>query len=479
MTRGKKLLILLSVLVITAVCVVLVIHFAGGGSDKKSTELSVIDTADIQSISWVYNGDTYKLLPDDEGFWYIDGQKELDLESTAVTGMVSLISNFYAQKKVAEDFADESTYGFDKSELTVTVKTAESEKSFTLGNFNETAGYYYLKSSDSPVLWYVDSQLRSSFCVDSLDLVEQEHIPAASVEYKDVGLITVKSDGVKYTIKPVSVDDDVLFTLEDSDIELDQDIVHEMIDIFKNIPWASTEAVDVRSDDLDKYGLDLPLVSFAMTYTYETDDTESETGSDGEYPKKRITETSELLIGTETPREHENDDRIVYAMLSGGKNVYTLKQSSAESFTINYPEALYDLTIIKPDTSNITELNVRFKGNTYNITSKEAKTEGSESLNVEYYLNSNVIDLNEFIDLLGSFDAISVSDEDIKNPGDELISFTLKDLNGHTQSVTIYEMPSDNSSAAVSVDGKINRTADYIKCDNISDAFRDALAGIS
>ncbi len=480
MSRGKKLLILLAALAVTAACVILVVHFVGGGSENDSTELSVVDTADILSVSWVYDGDTFKLLPDDEGFWYIDGQRELDLDSTTVTGMVSLVSNLYAQKKVADDISDDKTYGFDKSELTVTVKTADSDKTFTLGDYNETAGYYYLKSSDSSSLWYVDSQLNNLFCVDSLDLVKRESLP--SIEYTDVGYITIKDDSGEYNIRAEKKEDDVIFALENNDTYLDQSVIKNLISSFDNISWSGVEAIDIKASDLGKYGLDKPILSFAMTYTYQTEDTEAETGSDGEYPTKSITETSELILGTQAPREHEDDERIIYAMLSGGKNVYTLSQSIADQFVINYPDGLFEKSIVKVDTGDLTSLTVKYKGETYTVTTEIETAESDDSTaeeNKVFMLDGNQIDLDSFIDLLSSFESTEIKDKELKNYGDEIISIILTDGKDNTQSIAIYELPSDSSSCAVSVDGSLKRLADYIDCDNIADSFRDALVSIN
>ena len=486
MSRGKKLLILIAVLAVAVAAVVLVIHFAGNSdSGNDSAELSVVDTDDIESVKWTYEGNTYRLVPDEEdSLWMVAGMEELDLDPSTVTNMVSVVSNLYAQKEVAKEISDDAAYGFDDPEIIVTVKTGESETTFTLGNFNETAGYYYLKSSESQSLWYVDSQLHSAFAADALDLVKRESLP--TIETGDVAVINISYKGTNYQLENNSSDADdaentAHFTIEGSDIVIDNSIVSNMISTFDNISWTSVSAIDASNADLNKYGLDEPQLTFSMTYSYESEDTEAETDDDGNYPTKTLVETSELLIGNIADADNEDESIEYYAMLKNGKNIYTIAEATADTFLIDYPTDLYNKTVIEFDASDITALSVTYKNTVYDITvnSEESIDEyGSETTATIYKLDGKTIDLDEFISFITSLKAKSISDNIIKNIGDTVIAVSLTGADGDSDGIVLYEMPDDTSACAVQVNGITRMTADYIDCDNIADAFRDALAGI-
>ena len=487
MSRGKKLLILLAVLAVVIAGVLLVIHFAGkSDSGSTSNKLSVVDTEDIKSVKWTYEDKTFELVPDgDDDMWIVSGMEDLDIDPSAATNMVSVVSNLYAQKEVAKEISDEAAYGFDAPEVIVVVKTDAGETTLTLGNFNETAGYYYLKSSESASLWYVDSQLHSAFAAGALDLVKRESLP--SIESGDVSFVSISNKDKEYQLEnDVSgADDDagaaVNFTLKGSDIKIDNTVVSGMVTAFDNISWSKVVSVDAKSADLSEYGLDKPQLTFSMTYSYETEDVEAPTGEDGKYPMQTLTETSELLIGTAAEKEHDDDVDQYYAMLKNGKNIYTVSDTTAKKFLVDYPTALYDLNIVNIESADVSGLSVTYKNTVYDITvdtDTATDANGSETTETVYKIDGKEIELDEFTGLVTALKATSISDTVIDNPGDVIISVTLNDSDGGSTGIVIYELPDNSSACAVQVGNVIRMTADYIDCDNIADAFRDALAGM-
>lgn len=468
MTRSKKLLILLAVLAVCVTAFLLGSHFLSDSAKDSGTELASFETDELESIKWIYDGNEIELTAKDNS-WIYAADTDFPLDYSKAASMASAVSTINAVKKVADDPDDLSKYGIDDPTIKLYVTAAGKTTEYDIGEYNSATGYYYLMRSDDSALYYVDSSLYETFAVELLDLVDYEFLP--ETEQEDVLSMTVESGGktLAITYEPDGKEGagkNNHYFIDGTNTPCDEDTVTSMIDGFLNISWASCEAYNVTQEDFAQYGLAEPTATFSIRYRYTASD-ESESG------KETVLEGNDaLLIGSKTDDE-ENDT--YYAMIQGGKCVYTISEDTAKLYMITDETSLYSGTLLDFSEEELASLHVDYKGTVYDITAESDGEidEDGEDIAVTYRLNDQELSLSSFVSLLSSLKAQSVQTTDIAGAGDLLLSVTVRLQDGTEQTIIIYEFDADR--CAVSYDGQTRYFADESECDDLYDAFKNAL----
>lgn len=467
MKRSKKLLILLAVLVVCVGVYLAASHFLGGGeSEDGSIALSEIDEETLREIKWVYNGEEVALISDDGKEWKYKDDGDFPLDSEKAASMASCVCSISAVKKVADAVEDKAKYGLDEPEIKLTVTAGDETNEYLIGDCNEATGYYYFTRSGDEALYYVDTSLHSTFAVRLLDIVKFEYITEISTT--DVTSFAVKCGDKTLNVEylPEGKDgfgDSYTYFISGASLPCDTDTAQSMISGFVNIGWLTCEAYNVDSASLAEYGLDAPLAEFTVNYTYEA---ESESAS-GE--TETVSGSDTLLIGK------NKDEDCRYTMIKGGKCVYTVDEETAKMYMITSEESLYSKELLSFSAEEITALSVEYRGNKYEITAEASgeTDEYGEGVEISYKIGGDAIELDTFISLLSSLKAESVQKDEISNSGDKLLSVTVTDADGAVQTLEIYEY--DENLCALSLNGQKRYFAEESECDDICDAFRDAI----
>lgn len=463
MKRSKKLLILLAVLVVCVGAYLVASHFLGGNeSEDGSIALSDIDEETLREIKWIYDGEEVALISDDGKEWKYKDDGDFPLDSEKAASMASCVCSINAVKKVADAVEDKAKYGLDEPEIKLTVTAGDETNEYLIGDCNEATGYYYFTRSDDEALYYVDTSLHSTFAVKLLDIVKFEYMP--EINTTDVTSFTVKSGDKTLSVKylPDGNGGDS-YLIDGASSPCDAETAQSMISGFVNIGWLTCEAYNVDSASLAEYGLDAPLAEFTVNYAYETE-SESASGK-----TEAVSGSDALLIGK------AKDEDCRYAMIKGGKCVYTIDEETAKMYMLTSEESLYSKELLSFSEEEISALTVEYRGSKYEITAESTGEvdEYGEGVEISYKIGDDTIELGSFVSLLSSLKAESVQKDEISNSDEALITVALTDKDGVSQTLAIYRY--DDSLSAVSLDGEKKYFADEGECDDICDAFRDAL----
>ena len=482
MSRNKKLLILLTVLVLCVGIYFIADRFLSEEAlSGGNIEITSVDSGKITSIKWDFEGNQCEIKKGDDNSWYYADDESFPLDQDIAVDMLSAVSSVKAVKEVTDDPSDLSTYGIDDPQIKLYVTADGQEHEYDIGDYNESSGYYYMMHTGDASLYYVDSSLYDLFSLELLDLAEKEYLP--EIETEDVSKITIASGGKEIEINYYADGKEGFdsqykyFVTDDSGNQspCDESTVKSLITGFTNISWSSCQAYNVTEDDLALYGLNSPAAAFSIEYTYTV---ESETASGEEQSDNKVTGRDTLLIGNSFASQ-EDGENYYYAMIQGGKCVYALSASSGEAYIISGAEELLSKELMSFDEDDIQEMTVTYKGEQYKITAEEKETTdeyGDETTETVYYLNSAEIDLSSFVTSLSELKASSVQQTEIGNKGDLLISVKNTYKDGTQESIYIYSY--DDDYCAAGVGGEVKYFADESECDELYVMFKEALKAV-
>ena len=322
MSRGKKLLILLAVL---AVCVAFYFaarHFFGEEDTNSIIEITNIESADIESVRWIYDGTELEIKPLDEKTWYCANDGEFPLDQDIAIEMLNAVSSVRAVKKVAENPDELSKYGINEPSVRIYVTVGGNTTEYDIGDYNEASGYYYMMYTGDAALYYVGSSLYDMFAKALLDLAEYEYLP--EIEIADVESIRIENENtvrdIIYYPEAKEIESREYHYVDSGDLPADGETMEKLLSDFIDISWSSCVSYHVGESELSSFGLDTPTAKFSIQYKYTV--AEDESGS------TKLDGNDTLLIGNAA------EDGSRYAMIQGGRCVYTIEKSTAEQYLI-------------------------------------------------------------------------------------------------------------------------------------------------
>ncbi len=339
MTRSKKLLILLAALAVCVLGYFAASRFLGKStSDENGIEISNVDSSEIESVKWLYDGTELEIKPLDEKTWYCVQDKNFPLDQDMAIEMINAVCNVNAVKKIAENPDELSKYGINEPKVRVYVTADGAVTEYDIGNYNEASGYYYMMYTNDPALYYIDSSLYDMFARDMLDIIEYEALP--EIDVQDVQNLTIENGKTKANITYYpdgkEIESETYNYIDGGSSPVETEKARELITGFVNITWNSCAAYNVTDKDLSEYGLDNPSAVFTIRYKSDTEeDTESESKAVSD--EKSTYSEATLIIGKTAESEKAEDESAeaapsYYAMIKGGDRVYTLSDSAAEKY---------------------------------------------------------------------------------------------------------------------------------------------------
>ncbi|MCQ2565353.1 MAG: DUF4340 domain-containing protein [Clostridia bacterium] len=175
MKRGIKLLVLLLVLGLLGGCNLLLSKQESAEDEETAAAdeaypILSIAAAKIEEMSWVCNGrtDVFDFSHRNGAWEYIpDTAKEPDNDYISSLADIFATFNAYRELEMPEDL---SLYGLDQPYLTVDLKTADGDFTFTFGNMTSVSGRRYCTIGDGKV-YTVSSSAASAFNYDLGDIV--------------------------------------------------------------------------------------------------------------------------------------------------------------------------------------------------------------------------------------------------------------------------------------------------------------------
>ena len=254
MNRGKKLLLLLGVLVFLIAAAVAVGRLSPEKEDEAAIEDSsevifAMDADSVTALAWTYEGETVSFSRGGSG-WTYDGDAAFPADSSYLTAMLSTLAEVRANKTIP-DVSDLSQYGLIEPVCSVTV-TADGEGTPLLfGSETGMGGEVYCDLGDGNV-YLVDSYVPGYFSYGLLDVVKKEELPLP-------GYVTgfrVDAEGETLTADRVEdAEGRIGWISQEKSMTLDTEKVNNFILLLTGLTGGRCVSYNAGAEALDEYGL--------------------------------------------------------------------------------------------------------------------------------------------------------------------------------------------------------------------------------
>lgn len=433
--QGRKMLIMVSVLLVFVLANVLVLKLTGSnGQSDGSDRVTVVSIASgkVAGISYRYQDEQVSLTLDDEKIWIWDEDNEFPIEQYRVKKMLSAVSNLVSSQQLLE-FEDLKTYGLDDPQCTVTIlETDGKETVIKFGNKNSFNGLYYaLVGDDTQTVHMIDSSIYNTFAKPLLDLAVED-VPAEDIESALCELVIGnKTFRIKYESDPKKFfyTDAFVWFLENDEnkhMPIDTDVIEDMMSLVLDPYWMQCKAYKPTEAQLEEFGLKDPQVKFSI---FEEDGT---------------TAAVTLLLG-------KYDADYCYAMLEGYSFVYLISASDADLLKLAEYENMRPGEISLFDWIDVLSVDIMKDGGTRNLTftiSKEGAVASSK-------VNGKTVEPKLTEAVLSAIDAMYVSDSDAAPVASEQVLKLVFHRDSSIQStLTMTISQHDNSNYVVEFDGE-------------------------
>lgn len=146
---------------------------ASATSTTEDTQETVLDvnSDDITSFRYVYEGETYAFEKKGETWYYTDDHS-LNLNQERIKAMILKVAPLKADQ-VIENVTDMSQYGLADPERTIQYETADRSVIINVGNLNSMTSQYYIAFPSEMKVYAVTTNVVTGFNYTLDDLVEE------------------------------------------------------------------------------------------------------------------------------------------------------------------------------------------------------------------------------------------------------------------------------------------------------------------
>ena len=146
---------------------------SSAASTTEDTQETVLDvnSDDITSFRYVYEGETYAFEKKDETWYYTDDHS-LNLNQERIKAMILKVAPLKADQ-VIENVTDMSQYGLADPERTIQYETADRSVIINVGNLNSMPSQYYIAFPSEMKVYVVATNVVTGFNYTLEDLVEE------------------------------------------------------------------------------------------------------------------------------------------------------------------------------------------------------------------------------------------------------------------------------------------------------------------
>lgn len=148
-------------------------NIASATSTTEDTQETVLDvnSDDITSFRYVYEGETYAFEKEDETWYYTDDHS-LNLNQERIKAMILKVAPLKADQVIG-NVTDMSQYGLADPERTIQYETADRSVIINVGNLNSMTSQYYIAFPSEMKVYVVTTNVVTGFNYTLDDLVEE------------------------------------------------------------------------------------------------------------------------------------------------------------------------------------------------------------------------------------------------------------------------------------------------------------------
>lgn len=353
MKRGKRVLILLGVLVIAAGAAL-----AASRVKERKEEIAVsgetflsVPADSVTALSFS-DGDT-SLAFHRDGTWLWDDDAAFPVDQKKLESLLEPFEDMPAAF-VIEDVDDYGQYGLTDPECTVTLTAGEQTTTVKMGAYSTLDQQRYVDIGDGKVYLVADDP-REDFDKELSDLIANDELPkldalaSASVAGDTSWSFSRTESGDSYCA------DDVYFS--DAGLPLDTSRVETWLSRIGSVPLTDYVTYNATEEELASYGLDAPDVTVDIT---------PEEGDPIRYSLSEI----------EPAEDDEDGETMAYLRVGDSKIVYSIAPGD---YTILSQCGYNDLRhreLFTPEFDTVASMDVTLEGETYTFTRGEDDDNG-------------------------------------------------------------------------------------------------------
>lgn len=451
MKRYKKVIIMAAVLLVACIAT-----FALTRYEEEQEQIRISDEIIMQiprenvlSVSWDYSGGGSLAFHKTDSGWVYQDDEAFPVNEEKVMNILKHFES-YGVTFVIENVTDYAQYGLDEPELVLHLATEKRSYDIKMGDFSTMDQQRYISIGDGNVYLvsedpvdYVTSSLSNMILHDDTPGFEKVvDITFAGIENYTI----VRTDESTDTYNP---EDDIYFVERDGKtIPLNTPSVRTFLNTITSLDLLTYATYNATAEELATYGLDDPMLSVTVNYTYTNDDDET------------VSDTCVIHI-SENPEERAASDAAVaegntatavtkYVRIGDSQIVYTMDDTDFAILKAASYDDLRHKTLFWGDFEIVKQIDITLEdeNHTLTYTAQDAEDEDSDYV---WYFGEEIVTVDDIQSALESLTADSFTDE--LPSKDEEIGITLHLDNENFPTVEIRLYRYDGSLCLAVVDG--------------------------
>lgn len=438
MKRLKRLYALLGVLVAVSIIAVAVSKYEEHKEEIRSAGEVVleIDPDSVTSLAW--ENETTSLAFHKDETWLYDDDEAFPVSEDTIAEYLSTFEAMSASF-IIENAEDVGQYGLDDPVCTITVGTADTTYTITLGDFSTLDEERYVSTGDGNV-YLVATDPYDVFDAELSEVIENDAAPsfdevsAIAVAGVDDYTVTYTEDGGSYR------DEDVYFA---DSLAMDTSKVDSYLSSVSALDLTTYVTYNVTDDELADFGLDSPELTLSVDYTSVNEDGDDETGT---FVLSVSRDPDELAAVAEADETDEEEEITAFARVGESQIVYQITGDEYEALMAASRDDLRHAEIFPAGFADVSQLEITLEDETYTIT---ADASGDETV---YTLGEDEIDAADLQSAVEALEADSFTSESAT--GKLEIAFTATLALDGDPAVTVELYRYDGESCLAVVDGE-------------------------
>ena len=410
MKRYKRVIILAAVLVVACIATFALTRYEEKQENIRTSDeiIMQIPSENVLSVSWDYSGGGGLAFNKTDDGWKYQDDEAFPVSEEKVMDILEHFES-YGVTFVIEDVTDYSQYGLDEPECTLHLATSERSYDIKMGDFSKMDEQRYISIGDGNVYLvsedpvdYVGSSLSSMILHDDTPGFET----VVDITFTgNENYTIVCTDESTNTYNP---EDDIYFVERDGKtVPLNTASVRTFLNTITSLDLLTYASYNVSEEELKTFGLDNPMLSVTVNYTYTGDD--DETLSDtcvihiSENPEERAASDANVAEGNTATAVTK------YVRIGDSQIVYTMDDTD---FAILKAAAYDDLrhkTLYWGDFEIVKQIDITLEGEEHSLFSKLEGEEDAQEL--VWYYGETKLDITDVQSTLEALSADSFTSE--------------------------------------------------------------------
>ena len=451
MKRYRKVIIMAAVLLVACIATFALTRYEEEQEQIRTSDeiIMQIPSENVLSVSWDYSGGGGLAFNKTDDGWKYQDDEAFPVSEDKVMDILEHFES-YGVTFVIENVTDYAQYGLDEPECTLHLATAERSYDIKMGDFSKMDEQRYIDIGDGNVYLvsedpvdYVDSSLSTMILHDDTPGFEKVvDITFAGSENYTI----VRTNESTNTYDP---EDDIYFVERDGKIiPLNTPSVRTFLNTITSLDLLTYATYNATAEELKTFGMDEPMLSVTVNYTYTNDD--DETVSDtcvihiSENPEERAASDANVAEGNTATAVTK------YVRIGDSQIVYTMDDTDFAILKAASYDDLRHKTLFWGDFEIVKQIDITLEGEEHSIVSKLEGEEDAQEL--VWYYGDTELDIADVQAALEALSADSFTDE-LPSKDEEIgITLHLDNENFPTVEIRLYRYDGSLCLAVVDAD---------------------------